>query len=212
MKQNPSLFPKRLIPFFEMLAGCALTAASFGMILIPQGFAAGGVTGLAKVLQSILPLSLSGIVFVLNMLLLLIGLLFVGKVFVAKTVAVSVLFPFFLELFSRFPLRGLEEDPLVSTLTAGVLLGIGAGLVIRSGASAGGFDTLAVVLNRRFSISVAAVMNFCDVAVILLQAMHYPILNAAYGIIAISISAFLVKRVITLGSDAQRPGMRVHTG
>ena len=190
----------QILLFIEMLFGSILMAASFGLIIIPQEFSAGGVTGLAKVLQSVLPVNLSVLVFFFNMILLLAGFLFIGKEFVAKTVAVSILFPLFLEFFAGFSVNSLKEDALVSVLIAGCMLGIGAGLIIRSGASGGGFDTLAIILHQKFGLPVAAIMNFCDVSVILLQIVGHPVLKSIYGIMAITLSSFIVKQVITFGS------------
>lgn len=190
----------RALRFIQLLVGTALTAAAFGMIIIPQGFAAGGVTGLARILSGVIPVPLSAVVFALNMILLGLGLVFVGKTFVAKTVAVSVIFPAMLEVFSRFPLESLTADPLVSTVIAGAMLGTGTGMVLRSGASCGGFDILGVVLNRKLKIPVGTVMNVCDTTIIVLQALGQPLLQTVYGILVISISAMLVTKVMTLGT------------
>ena len=191
----------RFVPaVLQMLAGTALTAAAFGMIISPLGYAAGGVTGLSRVLCRLLPVPLSATVLAVNLLLLAVGWIFVGRRFVVKTVAVSLLFPALLELFSRFPLTSLGEDKLLSALMAGAMLGLGTGLVIRSGASCGGFDTLGVVLNKRFRVSVSTVMRCCDCAVILLQALRQPLLETVYGILVILISAGLVGYVAALGS------------
>lgn len=200
MLQKTQSWKTQMFLFIEMLFGSILMAASFGLIIIPQEFSAGGVTGLAKVLQSVLPVNLSVLVFFFNMIQLLAGFLFIGKEFVAKTVAVSVLFPLFLEFFSGFSVNSLKEDALVSVLIAGSMLGIGAGLIIRSGASGGGFDTLAIILHKKIGLPVAAFMNFCDVAVILLQIVGHPVLKSIYGIMAITLSSFIVKQVITFGS------------
>lgn len=184
----------------QMLAGTVLMAASFGMLIIPLGFAAGGVTGFSRIVGSVLPLPLPVLVFIFNMLLLVSGLIFVGWVFAAKTVTVSVLFPVLLDVFSAYPLHTLESDPFLAAVLAGVMLGIGAGLVLRSGASSGGFDILAVILNNKFKIPVAAVMNICDCAVILMQAMGQPLTLTLYGILVITVSSACVSRVVTLGA------------
>lgn len=185
----------------QMLAGAALSAASFGTIIIPQGFAAGGVTGLSKMVCAVIHAPLSAVVLILNIALLLCGLIFVGRAFAAKTVALSVIFPLFLEVFSRFPMTELCKDAMLSAVIAGIMLGAGAGLILRSGASSGGFDVLAVILNRRFGVSVAMVMNICDGAVILMQAVGAPVLNTVYGILVITVSAAVVNRVVTSGQN-----------
>lgn len=189
-----------LISVIEMLVGAALTAAAFGFIIVPQGFAAGGVTGLSRIIIRIIPVPLSVVVFIINMGLLILGLVFVGKEFVAKTAAISVLFPALLEVFSRYSLRSIEQDPMLCTIVAGVMLGAGVGLILRSGASSGGFDILAVILNRKFKVSVAAVLNICDASVIIMQSLRQPLNQAVYGIMVITISAAIVSRIVTLGT------------
>ena len=189
-----------LISAIEMLVGAALTAAAFGFIIVPQGFAAGGVTGLSRIIIRIIPVPLSVVVFIINMGLLILGLVFVGKEFVAKTAAISVLFPALLEVFSRYSLRSIEQDPMLCTIVAGVMLGAGVGLILRSGASSGGFDILAVILNRKFKVSVAAVLNICDASVIIMQSLRQPLNQAIYGIMVITISAAIVSRIVTLGT------------
>lgn len=189
-----------LISVIEMLVGAALTAAAFGFIIVPQGFAAGGVTGLSRIIIRIIPVPLSVVVFIINMGLLILGLVFVGKEFVAKTAAISVLFPALLEVFSRYSLRSIEQDPMLCTIVAGVTLGAGVGLILRSGASSGGFDILAVILNRKFKVSVAAVLNICDASVIIMQSLRQPLNQAIYGIMVITISAAIVSRIVTLGT------------
>ena len=86
----------------EMLLGTALSAMAFGLFILPGGFAAAGVTGLASVICAFLPLSLSHLVLAINLLFLALGLVFVGKGFTVKTVASSLLFPLFLQVFSPF--------------------------------------------------------------------------------------------------------------
>lgn len=177
----------------QMLLGTCLTAASFGQFIIPLGFSAGGITGTAKLLVRVLPFSLPGVVFVLNMLLLVLGLVCVGSRFAAKTVGVSILFPVMLELFSgrgQTHCAGLE--PIAGILMAGLLLGAGSGLILRSGSSAGGYDILAVVLHRKFRIPVSMVLACCDCAVILTQAATLSLSCLLSGIAVILISSACV--------------------
>lgn len=179
----------------QTLAGAALSAAAFGWFLLPRGFAAGGVTGLARLLHTVLPLALPVLVLALNLALLVLGWLCLGWAFAARTVAVSVLFPLLLAFFERVPLPLPAHSAVPDALVGGALLGLGAGLVLRSGASSGGFDVLAVVLHRRRRIPMALVMNLCDGAVILLQAAGQPPAPTLCGLAAITLSAFLVQRV-----------------
>lgn len=93
---------------------------------------------------------------------------------------------------------------MLCTVVAGVMLGVGSGLILRSGASSGGFDILAVILNKRFKIPVATVMNICDAAVILVQSLKQPLSQTIYGVIVITISATIVGRIVTMGTGERQ--------
>lgn len=191
---------KKLWSYLLIVVGVALTALAFGMIILPQSFAAGGVTGAAVVLSELIPLSLSALVLTLNAALFILGLLLVGREFVMKTALASLAFPVLLEFFQEHQLLSqLSADPLLSSLLAGAILGLGASLVLLGNGSCGGFDTLGVVLNKRFGISVSLVMYVTDTTVILIQAADRPLLNTAYGILVILVCSAVISMVLTRG-------------
>lgn len=187
---------KPLLSGFQTIAGAALTAAAFGCFIVPQGFAAGGITGLARILSNVLPIPLSVLVYLLNIPVFAIGWACIGRGFVIKTLAVSLLFPAFLEGFSRVPIPslGLGGDALL----AGLLLGTGSVLVLRSKASSGGFDTLAVALNRKHGTPIALVVRICDCTVILLQALGQPMRNTVAGILVILVTTAVIDRFMAV--------------
>ena len=130
-----------------------MTAAAFGLFILPQNFVAGGVTGLSVILQHGIPLPLSWIVFGINILLFVIGWIFAGKEFILKTLIMTFLFPVLLDVFSQIDLfLPLAKDPFLSSLLSGCLLGIGSGIILRANGSSGGFDILGVVLNKKCKI------------------------------------------------------------
>lgn len=180
----------------EMLLGTALTAVAFGLFILPQNFAAAGVTGLAALLSDFLPISLSQTVLAINLLFLVLGLMFVGKAFTAKTVASSLLFPLFLQVFSGSQVP-LPQNPLVSVLIAGTLLGAGTGLILRSGASSGGFSILGVILQNRWNFPIAVTLNLVDAAIVLTQVFRQSLAQTVYGILVITLSAFLVGQIVS---------------
>ena len=90
---------EKMRSYLMIALGTALTAAAFGLIVLPQGLAAGGITGLSVLLSRVMPLPVSAIVFVLNAGLFLLGWACVGRDFAFKTLLVSLLFPVLLELF-----------------------------------------------------------------------------------------------------------------
>ena len=186
---------KPLLSCLQTTIGTALTAAAFGCFVIPQGFAAGGITGLARILSNVLPVSLSVLVCLLNIPVFLIGWSCIGLGFVVKTITVSLLFPVFLEVFSRIPIPSLGMGSDV--LMAGLLLGSGCVLVLRSNASSGGFDTLAVALNRKCGVPIAPVVRICDCAGILLQALGQPLKTTTAGILVILVSTAVIEHFMS---------------
>lgn len=184
-----------------VITGSCLSAAAFGLIVLPQDFVAGGVTGLSVLLCGAIPLSVSAMVLLLNLILFVLGWFFVGRDFVVKTLLTSILFPVMLEVFQGVsaPFSELAADPLLSSLLAGGLLGLGAGLILRGNGSGGGFDILGVILHQKFRISVSLVMYLCDFFVIIMQAISNSLLKTAYGILVILVSSLVVNQVLTHG-------------
>lgn len=182
--------------------GTALTAGAFGLIVLPQRMAAGGITGLSVLLSRVLPLPVAAIVFVLNAGLFLLGWACAGREFAFKTLLVSLLFPVLLELFQRMDiLAALCTDPLLSSLLAGGMLGFGTGLVLLGNGSCGGFDILGVVLNKKLGLPVSLVMFLCDSTVLISQALTVGVLNTVYGVLVILVCSFTLNRVLTNGKE-----------
>lgn len=182
--------------------GTALTAGAFGLIVLPQRMAAGGITGLSVLISRVLPLPVSGIVFVLNAGLFLLGWACVGREFAFRTLLVSLLFPVLLELFQSMDiLAALCTDPLLSSLLAGGMLGFGTGLVLLGNGSCGGFDILGVVLNKKLGLPVSLVMFLCDSTVLISQALTVGVLNTVYGVLVILVCSFTLNRVLTNGKE-----------
>lgn len=193
---------ERMRSYLMIALGTALTAAAFGLIVLPQGLAAGGITGLSVLLSRVLPLPVSAIVFVLNAGLFLLGWACVGRDFAFKTLLVSLLFPVLLELFQRLDiLTELSADPLISSLLAGGMLGFGTGLVLLGNGSCGGFDILGVVLNKKLGVPVSLVMVLCDGSVLIAQALKLGVLNTVYGVLVILVCSFTINRVLTNGKE-----------
>ena len=193
---------ERMRSYLMIALGTALTAAAFGLIVLPQGLAAGGITGLSVLLSRVMPLPVSAIVFVLNAGLFLLGWACVGRVFAFKTLLVSLLFPVLLELFQRLDiLTELSADPLISSLLAGGMLGFGTGLVLLGNGSCGGFDILGVVLNKKLGVPVSLVMVLCDGSVLIAQALKLGVLNTVYGVLVILVCSFTINRVLTNGKE-----------
>ena len=78
MHLQTNVYVQKVISAAELLIGTALTAAAFGLIILPQRFAAAGVTGFARTMTQFIPVPLSVMVFIVNMLLMILGLVMPG--------------------------------------------------------------------------------------------------------------------------------------
>lgn len=192
---------RRVWMSYGMVAiGGILTAVAFGLIVLPQNFAAGGITGLSVLLCRVIPVPVSLMVLMINLALFAMGWFFVGRDFVLKTLLISLLFPASLEMFQQLDiLAELAADPLLSSVLAGGILGLGAGMVLRGDGSSGGFDILGVILNKKFRVPVSLVMYVGDFLVIVLQMVSGSLLKTAYGVLVILVSSLVVNLVLTFG-------------
>lgn len=195
---------KKLISYLEIALGAGMTAAAFGLIVLPQGFAAGGVTGLSVLLRSIVPLPVSTIVLMLNIALFTLGWSCAGREFALKTLIVSLLFPLLLEFFQKCSTPSvLTTVPFASALLAGITLGLGSGLILHGNGSSGGFDILGIVLHQKLGIPVSLVIYMCDCTIILTQAVSSGILMTVYGVLVILISSLTIHCVLTHPNPAR---------
>ena len=196
---------KNLKSYLLVITGSCLTASAFGLIVLPNQFAAGGVTGFSVLLQNIIPLPVSVLVLAVNLSLFLLGWIFVGKDFVFKTLLTSIIFPFVLEITQQFDIfHELAADSLVSSILAGAILGLGCGFILLGNGSGGGFDILGVILNKKFGISVSIVMYICDFIIILTQTVANGMLKTVYGVIVILVSTIIIDKVLVRGKSAGR--------
>ncbi len=183
-----------------IVGGNLLLAFLVAALIIPHDIIVGGGTGIGIVLSRLLPLSTATVVLIFNLLMLLLGLVALGKRFAAATVASSLLYPVFLEMLLRIPsIDSTTDDPLLATLFAGALLGVALGLVIRVGASTGGTDVLNLVMHKYLHWSVSLCVWLVDIVIIGMQTFFAASEDILYGILLLVIESLVLDRVMVLG-------------
>ncbi|MGM9941796.1 MAG: YitT family protein [Bulleidia sp.] len=184
-----------------MVFGCFLMAAGFGCMILPMGFASGGVTGLARILCGVVPLPLSVVVLLINITLFGAGYVFVGKEFVMKSLVCALLFPVFLQVCQSVDvLLFLKQEPLIASCIAGILVGAGAGLVLRVDASSGGLDVIGVIVEKKTGIPVSVTNACCDGLVLLIQGMSGAAMSVVYGLLVVIVISLTIRRMMTAGT------------
>lgn len=182
---------------FLLMSGNVLCAIAIGMVALPLSISLGGTSGLAKVLNGVIPIRLSVWVMALNIILFSMAYFLVGKKFAMKTLFSAIVFPILLEVFSRFTwMSVLGNDLFLGSILAGALLGTGGGLILRGNGSCGGLDIIAIILNNRFGIPTAFLVGLFDCVVMLLQFEMSHALSFIYGIVLIFTCSMTMNRIV----------------
>ncbi|MBQ3934944.1 MAG: YitT family protein [Clostridia bacterium] len=160
---------KKILPFLMMTLGTFLVAAEVYFFEIPNKFAAGGVSGISIILSRFIPLSAETWIVILNVILLIIGFIFLGKGCGFKTVYCTLLYAGLLKLFEwLIPIsQPLTDEPVIELLSVMVLLSIGGALVFRADATTGGTDIIAMILKKYTPLHVGKALFLVDFLVVL---------------------------------------------
>lgn len=199
--------PAGLIKRFATIAlGCAIL--TFGMHNIHQvvGITEGGVLGGILLLNHWFGIDASIASPVLDVVCYTVGLFVLGAGFLGWSAVSSVLLALFYALWESLPhmLPDLSAYPLVAAVLGGVFVGVGAGLVVRCNASAGGDDALALSIHKVTGLKLARCYLFTDLSVLLLSLSYIPITKIVFSLVTVFISSPLIDFVVGLGaSDAK---------
>lgn len=201
MKPHEKGWRSHLVTGLCVVGGNLLLAFTVAAFVIPHDILMGGTTGIGIVLGKTFPaFDPSLFILILNVLLLLLGLVVLGKKFAATTVASSVLYPVFLGLIQRIDGIGdMTDNAVIAVIFAGIGMGLALGLVMRVGSSTGGTDIVALVLNRWLHLPVAVFVYLSDFLIIGGQAFFVPAEKTLLGIIAVFLEAIVLDQVMVLG-------------
>jgi uncharacterized membrane-anchored protein YitT (DUF2179 family) len=193
---------------FLIFAGCILCAIALKGILVPKQFLAGGLTGLSLLVHYAVPsLPLGLIYFILNIPLFVIGWLFVGRRFFFYSLA--GVFIFSAVIFWPYPVFSIE-DMILNALTAGILTGVGSGLILKSLGSAGGLDILTVILFKKFSIRPGMFILAFNGALMILAILRIPMEMVLYTLIYLYVSTHFMNLVL-IGLSQRKAIMIIST-
>ena len=153
----------------------AIIAAAVYFFLVPSHASVSSISGLGIVLANFVPLPLSAITMILNVVLLVIGFLTCGREFGAKTVYTSILLPAFIGLFERlFPnLGSLTDSQELDVLCYILVVSVGLSILFNRNASSGGLDIVAKIMNKYLHMDLGKAMSLSGICVALSAALGY---------------------------------------
>lgn len=203
---------KTRIDYLMIIAGSFITAAGINIFLVPNKIAPGGVTGIATVVYHLsggrMPVGLT--MLALNVPLFITGMKFIGKRFILRTLFGTVLLSAVVDVIRPLTDRFIEayftrpeypyftQDILLYSLFGGFLMGIGLGMVFRAGATTGGSDMAAKIINHFVPVfTVGQIFLFIDVLIVIMAVIVFKsVIIGLYAIITLFIASKTVDAIL----------------
>ena len=161
--------------YILLTAGTAIVAVAVFFFMLPSHVSVGSGTALAMVLSNFIPLSVSNLTLLLNIGLLVLGFLLVGREFGAKTIYCTILMPLMLGVLEFiFPnFQSITQDPLLDVVCYILVVSMGQAILFSYNASSGGLDIVAKILNKYFHLDLGKALSYSGMAVALSSALCY---------------------------------------
>jgi len=177
---------KRLYKIGCVLVAVTLLAVAVNLFLGPHNIAAGGITGLSIVFETLFGFDRAITIFVANGIILVATLIFLGKEVFFSTVVGAAALPFIVGLV---PQHMLVEDPLLSMLAGSMIMAVAASIMYANNTSSGGTTVPPLILKKYFGISPSIGLFFSDGAVIVLSLIVFSFEAFLYAIFSITLTA-----------------------
>ncbi|MBD5396108.1 MAG: YitT family protein [Lachnospiraceae bacterium] len=181
---------KEIFSYVTLVVGAMIAALSIEEFLVPCTILDGGVVGISIMINNLTRIPLGVLTMVLNLPFLIAGMRKLGTKFIIKSAVAMAVFSSSLEIFA--PLTDMTRDYLLAVCFGGVFLGIGVGLVIRSGGCLDGTETVAIFLNRRFNLPVGQTVLFINIMIYTTAGFLFGFDRAMYSLL----TYFITSKVI----------------
>lgn len=179
------------------IIGCSLYAIGVNSFSIPNSIAQSGITGLAVIFNHLFEFPVGTANLIMNIPLLILMWLFLGKKLVARTLWVTVLLSTALDVFAMF-MPPYEGDKILASLFCGLLQGAGLGMIMITGATSGGTDIVGRLVHKRWPhITVGTIVMISDALVVAAGMLVFKSVESGlYAIIMIFVSTKVIDAMI----------------
>ena len=161
--------------YLVITGGTALVAAAVFFFMLPSHVSVGSATAVAMIMSNFIPVPVSIITFWINVVLLIMGFLLIGRDFGAKTVYASLLLPVMLWILEQFfpNFQSLTQDPMLDVVCYILVVGIGLAILFSRNAASGGLDIVAKIMNKYLHMELGKAMSLSGMCVALSAALVY---------------------------------------
>ena len=189
----------------EFILGCFVVAISYNIFIAPNGIVPGGVGGIAIIINKVLNVDNAITIFILNIFLLILSLILLGKEKTKASVLGTILFPIMVKITENLNVW-LQIDTskiLLSSISGAILFGLGAGLIFRAGFTTGGTDIINQILSKYLKITLGKSMLLSDGLIVLASVFIFGINHMMYSILALYIISLISDKVVLGISDSK---------
>lgn len=192
-----SRFKSKIWDYIFITIGSFVYAAAIDIFVTSGNMVIGGVVGISTILNRFIPIPIGTLTLIFNIPLFVWAFRDLGAIYLKKTVVATLISNIFIDVFAPL-LPKFSGDLLLTALYGGVLSGAGMGLIMLRGASTGGIDIVAMIINKYNSnFSIGKIMLFIDVFVVVLSGIVFESANAMlYSLIVIFCSSKSVDTIL----------------
>lgn len=191
---------KKSLPYIKIILGSLAVAIGIYYFWAPAQLAAGGISGLAIVIQYLIPkVPISFIIFGLDVLMFLIGFIVLGASFGVKSVTSSLSIALCMRLFEMITptVPELSQDHLVILIFGALFISFGQAVIFNQEASSGGTDIIAKIISKYTHLNIAMSLLIADMAVVLLAIGTFGIEKGLYAALGVLITTTLIDYFIS---------------
>lgn len=191
--------------FVLVILGNFIVAVGVGIFIIPNNILSGGLAGVAIALYPIFHIEPETMITILTAGFFIFGAIVLGKNFAVKTLLSAITYPIFLNLMSTWMVGVvITENLILASIYGGVIVGLGIGLVFRTGASTGGMDIPPLVIHKYTNIPVATLVMITDALTVLLGVATHSIEAALIGILSVWASGYVINKTLSFGGESSK--------
>ena len=192
---------KIIFDIIYFIVGATIYSVAVNVFLSANQISPGGFTGVAAVINHVTKIPTGMMLFIFNIPILILGYIKMGGMFILKTSFVTALVSFGLDISARL-LPPLETDGILASIFGGILMGLGFSLILLRGATTGGIDIIAKLVNRKYRhLSVGKIILIADGVVIVLNAIVYRNAESALYSVAAMYAATRMIDILLYGAD-----------
>ncbi|MEH6946176.1 YitT family protein [Bacillus sp. JJ634] len=178
----------------SIIIGSVIVALAFNLFLIPHQILSSGLGGIAMMLGIVTPINTGILNFLLNLPLLIIGVLKLGKQFICYTILSVVVLSVSLYVI---PVEAISTDQFLSCLFGGVISGLGVAIIFRASGSSGGFDILAMLLTKKRDFPLGTLLSVMNAVVVVVSGFIFDWNSALLTLVGIYAAGKVIDTIHT---------------